>query len=301
MEQFLTEGPIEALFGLMLLPLAGGAVLLVFLVVSAVRRGKKSKMKLGTQPDALAPAKKPAPPAELTAEELNLRLLSQQAPPPVSSAPVKARAMELATEEAAEVMRLRREPQTGQLIVEVAGQRYLKLAEVRDKNLGQDILKITAHLLAFTNGMIMTDAGMKSVAAPNKELPPLPRPRSGPAAPATPVPPPLSSPKAVEPLPLQKMASAGLLPKTNAIPKSKPAAPAPTSFKLNLAEEIDEIVQRRLADSPLAATTQIAITGDSSGGLVIRVNNQTYPTADDIQDSAARNLIKDSIKEWERR
>ena len=72
------------------------------------------------------------------------------------------------------MLRLLRDPQSGQLIVEIAGQRYTKLAEITDKEIGQYILKLVAHLLAFTNGMIATEAGLKSVPAPKVGETPMP-------------------------------------------------------------------------------------------------------------------------------
>jgi hypothetical protein len=69
---------------------------------------------------------------------------------------------------------------------------------------------------------------------------------------------------------------------------------------LNLAEEINRIVQARLLVSPLAATTDIEITDDLSGGIRIKVNGVPYPSPDDVPDPDARALIKASIKQWER-
>ena len=70
---------------------------------------------------------------------------------------------------------------------------------------------------------------------------------------------------------------------------------------LNLASEINEIVKERLSRSPLAQTTRIEIANNLDGSLRIVVNNQSYSAPDDIPDEATRTLIKNSIKEWERR
>lgn len=69
---------------------------------------------------------------------------------------------------------------------------------------------------------------------------------------------------------------------------------------LNLADEINKIVQARLAISPLATTTKIEITGDPSGGIRIKVDGIPYASPDDVPDAEARELIKASIKQWER-
>jgi hypothetical protein len=52
--------------------------------------------------------------------------------------------------------------------------------------------------------------------------------------------------------------------------------------------------------SPLAATTNIEILSDLSGGIRIKVNGQIYAGPDDIVDPDVKALIKESIKQWER-
>jgi hypothetical protein len=77
--------------------------------------------------------------------------------------------------------------------------------------------------------------------------------------------------------------------------------PTPILPEINLAEEINEIVQARLRYSPLANTHHIEITSDLSGGIRIKVDGQYYSSPDDVPDPAVKELIKASIKEWERR
>ena len=85
-----------------------------------------------------------------------------------------------AVDEPVELLRLLRDPHSKQLIVEVDGKRYAKLADVGSKAVGQYILKLVAHLLAFTNGMIVTDAGVKSAYQP-KNIGVVPEPMGAPA------------------------------------------------------------------------------------------------------------------------
>jgi hypothetical protein len=69
---------------------------------------------------------------------------------------------------------------------------------------------------------------------------------------------------------------------------------------LNLAGQINEIVQTRLHYSPLAATTRLEITTDPGGGILINVNGRVYHGADEIPQPEVKELIKASIKEWEK-
>lgn len=218
-----------------------------------------------------------------------------------------------------ELMRLARDAASGELVVEVGGQRYARLAEVTDKQVGEYILTLAAHLLAFTNGMIETEAGLKSVYNPRvgglpepivaptsprqrsespAEKPSAPAPATG--TPAVPKPSPeteaafLASVKAQTNLPEQPP------PRSGGLFRRPRPGPQPILPSLNLADEINKIVQARLLVSPLAATTEIEITDDLSGGIRIKVNGVSYASLDDVSDPEARALIKASIKQWER-
>ena len=193
---FLSNMPLGALFGLMVVPIIGAVIIGAYLVFAVNRRQKKA-IEQEIQPETIAdeaplsvdipaPLNKEAPPknnvidaspskdiapspsqqkpqfSQSLENRLNLALLSEdpdtedtmpdtpseldnfdtdatllsQQPQPQSSEPV-------------ELMRLLRHPQSKQLIVEVGGKRYTKLADVTDKKVGQYILQLVAHLLAF--------------------------------------------------------------------------------------------------------------------------------------------------------
>ncbi len=264
---------------------------------------------------------------DLTPDESNSQTLAADAPPqPVDkinltdrveippSVPPAAPAPD-----PEELLRLSRHSETGQLVVEVAGQKYTKLTDITDKQIGQYILKITAHLLSFTNGMIETDAGLKSVY--NPKLGPPPEPIASPstprtkeaAAPSQPTPTPIQP----EPAPVSRPSpevDAALLasliahptqpeepqPRLGLFGRRSRTGPQPILPSLNLADEINKIVQARLLASPLAATTNIEITDDLSGGIRIKVNSIPYASLDDVPEAEVRELIKASIKQWER-
>lgn len=211
--------------------------------------------------------------------------------------------------EPVELLRLLRHPESGHLIVEVAGQHYTKLADITDKKIGQYILKLVAHLLVFTNGVILTSAGMKSVAMPKVEDVPEPLLKAG-VAPKAPTP---TAPPQVVPPPPSPDAEAALLAALKAAgptpPLSSPkpgglfgraasSAPVGGIPGLNLAQEINDIVQARLRYSPLA-NQRIEITSALGGGIRIQVNNKFYSSPDDVEEPEAKALIKASIKEWE--
>jgi hypothetical protein len=218
-----------------------------------------------------------------------------------------------------ELLRLLRHPETGQLIVEVAGQRYTKLAEVTDKKVGQYILRLATHFLAFTNGVIGTESGVKAVFNPKvgKTPPPLtpvapsPEREAPPAAPAetgragsVPKPPPEVEAAFLESLRSQPSPPASP-PRPGLLGRSTPPPPASSASSsslpgLNLAEEINKIAQSRLMASPLASSTDLEITSDPGGGIRIKVNGVIYTSPNDVPQAEVRELIKASIKQWER-
>jgi hypothetical protein len=283
------------------------------------------------EPDTSASAVEPEPGIDIPDRKSNFEVPPMDDPQQLNKEQIDlaARLDNLSTAvpapstEPVELLRLLRHPESGRLIVEVAGQRYTKLTDVTDKNVGQYILKLAAHLLSFTNGMIGTETGVKSVYNPKvgqTPLPPgvsLPTPQLPEAtAPASPPPPPAES--------SADTAEAGLVPKPPPEaeaaflaalraqpPQPEPpqrrgllgrasSAPKPTLPALNLTDEINKIVQGRLLASPLAATTELEITSDPDGGIRIKVNGTIYSSPDDIPDPEVKDLIKASIKQWER-
>jgi hypothetical protein len=349
----MASGPLLALLAI---PLAGAAIFTVVIVINLSRRNKKSQMKLGIQPRKSSEERRtdqptvsgldtsvlsPTPPTSKPEPELtSVGPVVESAPGlsdprPIAAGPSPSEVQEkvdlaarLEHQSAAatpprlasdELMRLARHGDSGELVVEVGGHRYAKLTEVTDKRVGEYILKLAAHLLAFTNGMIQTEAGLKSVYNPRVgDLPePIAAPSSSPHLAEPPVDKPSEpvpaegSPYVPKPSPEAEAAFlASLKAETNPPEQPRPRGgglfrrsrpgPEPILPSLNLAEEINRIVQARLLVSPLAATTDIEITDDLSGGIRIKVNGVPYPSLDAVPDPEARALIKASIKQWER-
>ncbi len=354
MEQFLADAPLGALLGLMVIPVTGVLLLGTYIIIVFYRRKRKPQVDQDIQPETVSaetilPVDSPkfAPnvlppndvkPLNIEADQsksshsfenrLNLALLSSaldteetmSEPETIDlSSRLTPKPADLSQQtqnsEPVELLRLLRSQQSGRLIVEIAGKRYTKLADITDKKVGQYILQLTAHMLAFTSGKIVTDAGMKSVYTP--KLGKTPEPMAPPAMAfsdnlSTPQPPMRSKPsppKASPEVESEFLASLQASPPQQ--PEQKPqkrgflglgraSKPSPPPLPgLNLAEEINDIVQARLDYSPTAPNTQIEITSDPGGGIRIQVNDQFYSSPDDISDQEVRALIKASIKEWE--
>lgn len=361
MADFLGNAGSPQLLFLLGFTLVGVLFFAAVIIITVSRRRKKTKMKLGSEPRSALDLPPPAPdladdlntsllaphapssnhvteavqpPSPPSQSDLSLEILSRNQQTQASPASAKEEAIPLATRhekmfspapaqppEPAELLRLLRHPQTGQLIVEVAGQRYTRLTDVTDKHMGQYILKLVTHMLAFTSGMIGLDSGVKTVFNPKvgKTPPPIETsqalatsaPVTSPSRPTStdvsnetdPVPKPTPEAEAAflaslqaQPRQPERPLSSGLLGRSGST-----SSPAPSILPgLNLADEINKIVQARLLASPLAANTEVEITSDPGGGIRIKVNDVIYSSPDEITDAEVRQLIKASIKQWER-
>jgi hypothetical protein len=353
--EFFRTSTSSRLLVLMAFPLISAVLLIIFLAYFSIKRSKKSQMKHGIsrkdEPDALESKgeTQPVTPHEITEKDpsafdktitsspnspldLNLALLqnttkennlmTKQQPPPAKSDLATSGSMPPSSTppsvEPVELLRLLRDPHSNQLMIEIGGQRYTKLSDVDDKKIGQFILKLAAHLLAFTNGMIVTEAGVKSVynpkvgplpepvvsSRPSPELSPT-RPPSPAEEPFIPKPPPeaeaaflatLHTQSTLQPDPLPPVVPSG-----GGLFGRRPPAPAPMSLpSLNLAGEINKIVQTRLMYSPLGTNTKVDILSAPDGGIRINVNGKIYNSPDEVADPDIKQLIKESIKQWER-
>jgi hypothetical protein len=211
-------------------------------------------------------------------------------------------ALSSASDEPGEVLRLLRDPQTGQIVIASGRHKYWRLSDVSDKLVGRKILEVTAHLLHFTQGRLSTQHGIESIPTPAIK--------------------PLSQSFVVEPEPRQVglLQAHHSLRRESAVPQTTAGAvPGPARSRggflarlgqkdetpsatpgLNLAAEINDIVQARLTQSSLSQQVTLQITAAPAGGIRIWVDGAIYQTPAEIPDLAVRGLIQTSIEEWEK-
>ncbi|MDM8528017.1 hypothetical protein QUF58_07355 [Anaerolineales bacterium HSG24] len=322
MEEFLGNAPAGQLLCLTLMPLLSG-VLLGFFLLFFYGPKDKSKPKIGSNFSRRTSTDDTPPSSDemrVDSDELDISVLSSlgetASAPPTSSAPPTpmkpspvvapttpqpdlspADSMSsglVSSINTNEMLRLLRDPETETLTIEVGQKQYASLSDISDKRVGQYVLELTAHLLAFTNGMVATPSGVKSVRIPrvgNLPEPIMPalveqRPLQAQSLPPASV---ISSPE----IHLPEAST-----RTNLMGIPQPDDGLLTGF--SLADEINEVVQKRLAYSPLAATTVIELSTGPGGGIRIKVNNQAYSSQEEIPNQEVKKLIQDAIKEWER-
>lgn len=87
-------------------------------------------------------------------------------------------------------------------------------------------------------------------------------------------------------------APAGPAPATAAPTREAPAA------ALTMVEQIDQILQARLENTPLAPKG-IRLQESPEGGVVVQVGLQRYGSVEDVADDQIRGAIRAAIAEWE--
>jgi hypothetical protein len=67
----------------------------------------------------------------------------------------------------------------------------------------------------------------------------------------------------------------------------------------SIAEQIDEVLQGKLADTALLQRG-IRMRPGPRGEAIVDLDGQSYPTVDEVPDAEVRDVIRAAIAEWER-
>jgi hypothetical protein len=158
------------------------------------------------------------------------------------------------------------------LLLQMEGKTYRTIGEIVDPQMGQRLLLIFGELLTFSRGMIATADGLRHLDVGGK---------AGGLS-AMPPAPPLS----------------GQAPRKGKEIKS--ASPQETSAQtLDLINEIDEFVQRRLKASPYADKVSLQLRAGPQSELLIDLNGHYYHSPAEVTDENIRALIQAAVKDWE--
>lgn len=90
----------------------------------------------------------------------------------------------------------------------------------------------------------------------------------------------------------------------NAVPSTRPTAPVTKDEKpaapSSIVEQIDEILQARLAGSPLADRS-IRLQESAEGGVIVWVGMQKFAGVNDVANPEVQAVIRAAIAEWEKK
>ena len=79
--------------------------------------------------------------------------------------------------------------------------------------------------------------------------------------------------------------------------KPEPVEQAPL---LSIPDQIEQVLQKHLADLPQYADRSIHVRPSPFGGVRIEVDGQFYEGVGDVADVQVRALIQDAVREWEK-
>jgi hypothetical protein len=74
----------------------------------------------------------------------------------------------------------------------------------------------------------------------------------------------------------------------------------PQTTNKSIVAQVDEILQEKLEDTPLSSRG-ILMKDSLDGGVLVQVGLQQYSSINDVPDPEIRQLLKESVEEWERR
>lgn len=180
-----------------------------------------------------------------------------------------------------ELARLMHAPD-GAFVVEINGRRYRHRNEITDARAGKQLLAAVAELQKFLRG----------------ETPPPTTAETGAPFIEPPPPPPaeikLSAREAAQ-MPIEKP-SMNVFRQWQTL-REREKQPA-VKIK-SILDEIDEILQRRIAGTPLAAR-RLRVYANPSGTTVFSIDGNAYESVELLPDEAARAAMAAAIAEWEK-
>lgn len=212
-----------------------------------------------------------------------------------------------------EIMRVLRDEDTGAIVVEVEGNRYRRLTEIRDGRIGNQVLEAIADLIKFTGGIIRGQWATASVTSmvPTAEGSPQPQvvEPAGPPWVEAAGPPGGDEEEAF----LRRLREGdlqfGKTPPKEAQPslmgyfarRRKPQAAAEgTGAGGTFIDEIEAILQRMISTASTPLGKEVHVRTGPDGGLQIQVGGRYFSSSDEVPDPVIRALIKAAVKEWER-
>jgi hypothetical protein len=193
-----------------------------------------------------------------------------------------------------EVLRLYRDLSTGALVVQIGRQKYYSLDEIADPQVRRRFLGNAEAMAQFAQFKKGTSPLIDwSAATPPPASPPQPPLSvSPPDFPAV-QPPPIITPQPPYPRPAQTSAStadsgSGKKGKEEVKPKS-------------MADEIEELLQYRLALDPDFSLRSIHIRSAEDGSIFVEVDGSTFDGIGVVSDDGVRGFLQRIVQEWEAR
>jgi len=198
-------------------------------------------------------------------------------------------------EKVVEVMRIKRLPPMGKLVVEIGSQQFSNISQLPSDVIRQMALAAIGELIIFADGyQTLVDAGV---------APPIVASASDGISEVDAS---ISERKAVFRAAVEEEELAALAGDKSEIgtgPLESHESPkpgtGPLEEELDIAGQVNIFLQRQVQQTPELRGRSIYIAGDLTGGLSINVDGRSFETPSDIEDPVVRAAIQEALREWE--
>jgi hypothetical protein len=168
----------------------------------------------------------------------------------------------------------------GTLVVEIGRRRFRSLNELRGADLERRFRNVVRDLDALST--------------PPRRAPAAPSParEETPPAKARPKPP-------SEEVPPTSMGPGAMLRQMRRVAMGQTPEPVEQKPELSIADQIEDLLQARLAEMPSFSGREIHVRPSLTGGVRIEVDGRAYEGVGDVDDGDVRDLLADVVREWE--
>ncbi len=194
-----------------------------------------------------------------------------------------------------EVMRIKRLPPMGKLVVEVGSQQYKRLSQLPSDVIKQLVLAAIGELIVFADGyQTLVDAGV---------APPIVGPISDGDIKIDAS---ISERKAVFRAAIEEERLAALtgdgredVAEPQEVKKVTKVDPTQLNEDLDIAGQVNVFLQKQVQQTPELRGRSIYIAGDATGSLSIFVDGRIFETPSEIEDQLVRAAIQEALEAWE--
>ncbi|MGD8623278.1 MAG: hypothetical protein PVF47_06905 [Anaerolineae bacterium] len=224
-----------------------------------------------------------------------------------------------ATKVTGQILALFREVPGAPLQVEIDGERYSRLSEIQDPRLKRQVVESAMELIQFTGVLgaevdgpapeektyswredLREESRSELQRIHGPEVQPAPRPTS-PSSASLPSTPETVEERFLDLLSEMGQASTGVERPTlaSALQQRWSSTTGESDQPQSFVDEIEKIVQRRIQLIPALSRRELHVRPSPEGTVSFVFEGQKYNSVDEIPNLTARQVIRDSIQEWD--
>lgn len=201
-----------------------------------------------------------------------------------------------------EIMRIFRDLSNGALVIQIGRDRYYSLDEISDPQVRRRFLGNAEAMAQFAQlkkgtSPLIDWAPAAATVNQNRPAPSVTQPPAETMAPPPPPPPPM--PSSQPPAPASSRSPLAIIDQVvgGGSGGGKKEEPPPKS----MADEIEELLQYRLALDPQLSSRSIHIRSSEDGSIFVEVDGQNFDGIGDVSDEQVRTYLQKIVQEWEAR